>query len=429
MFYIMVKDTILYDRLNVQADASESQIQSAYRKLSKTLHPDKYTGPPEEGKIKFQEINEAKDILLDNEKRQLYNQIGIDILKGPQQNNMGDPFGGFSNMFGGGGFGNMFGGRGMNPRQKEQEHVKDSINVSLEQLYKGTTINFTYKQKVSCGPCNGEGSKDGKSTECKSCGGQGVRVQVIRMGPMIQQSVGECPNCRGQGKCISDDNRCDTCKGKCFNIKKRTLDIQIKAGLMHGNQINLFEEGHHLKSGKTNLILVINELPHERFQRYQNDLFTTIKLCLYQALFGFEKVIEHLDGRKLHISCQTKTDFNTVRKIAREGIKSLSSNSVGDLYVRFIREEPDLTILPNETKTQLKSIIQSFDKLEVQNESQIAKMSNLTKIGLSDCRPDQSKQIIDLLEQLNKQQSDNKHRKHTNAGSDNEQSGPQCVQQ
>ena len=72
---------------------------------------------------------------------------------------------------------------------------------------------------------------------------------------------------------------------------------------------------------------------------------------------------------------------------------------------------------------------QSFDKLEVQNESQIAKMSNLTKTGLSDCRPDQSKQIIDLLEQLNKQQSDNKHRKHMDSGSDNEQSGPQCVQQ
>ena len=428
MFYIMVKDTILYDRLNVSPDATEPQIQSAYRKLSKTLHPDKYNGPPEEGKIKFQEITEAKDVLLDNEKRELYNQIGIDILKGPQNNNMGDPFGGFGNMFGGGG-GFPFGMRGMQPRQKEQEHIKETINVSLEQLYKGSTVSFSYKQKVSCGACNGEGSKDGKSTECKPCGGQGMRVQVIRMGPMIQQSVGECPNCRGQGKCISDDNKCVTCNGKCFNVKKKTLDIQIKAGLMHGNQISISEEGHHLKSGKTNLILVINELPHERFQRYQNDLFLTIKLCLFQALFGFDKVIEHLDGRKLHISYPGRTEFNTIRKIAKEGIKSLSSGTVGDLYIKFTIELPDFTTLPVETKTQLKSIIQSFDKVEVQNESQISKTPNLNKTVLSDCRPDQSKQIIDLLEQLKKQQSENKHRRHKDSGSDNESGGTQCVQQ
>lgn len=408
----MVKDTILYDRLEISPDSSEAQIKKAYNKLSKQWHPDRHVNSPpdvkEQATGKFQEIGQAKEILLDAEKRQIYDQVGMDMFKNGMDNTDAhggpNPFADFGNIFGAGfpfgGMGGMGGMPGMGPRQSAPEDIVEKIDVTLEQIYNEETVNFSYKQKVYCGKCDGEGSKDGKTTKCISCDGKGMKVNIMRMGNMIQQSVGECGVCKGKGKIIEDSNKCETCTGKCYTVKDKTIQIPLKSGLSHGNKINLSGKGHQFKNTKTDLILVINEKPHGVFKRLDNNLFIDIDLKLYQGLFGFDKVISHLDGRKLHLSSSGKTDFNSVRKIVGEGMKSLQTGNKGDLFVRFNIELPNFISLPGETKTQLKSILQSFDKQEVNTEAQITKTPNLTKTILSECKQDQIDAILEAFNHI-----------------------------
>jgi DnaJ family protein A protein 2 len=407
----MVKDTILYDRLEISPDSSEAQIKKAYNKLSKVWHPDRHVNSPaeikEQATSKFQEIGQAKEVLLDEKKRQIYDQIGMDMFKnGMDQDDAHhgpNPFADFGNIFGAGfpfGMPGMPGMGGMGPRQSAPEDIMEKIDVTLEQIYNEETVNFTYKQKVYCTKCEGEGSKDGKATKCVGCDGKGMKVNIMRIGNMIQQSVGECNVCKGKGKVISDSNKCETCSGKCYTIKEKSIQIPLKSGLSHGNKITLSGKGNQFKNTKTDLILVINEKTHELFKRLDNNLFIDIELKLYQALFGFDKIINHLDGRKLHISSSSKTDFNTIRKISGEGMKSLQTGNKGDLHIRFTVELPNFVNLPGETKTQLKSILQTFDKQEVQSESQVSKTQNLTKTILTDCKQDQKEAILEAFNHI-----------------------------
>ncbi len=447
--YKMVKDTKLYDILEIKPDATEAQIKKAYNKLSKIWHPDKHTDPEDKKKAseKFQEINRAKETLLNHESRKVYDDIGMDFFNPENQapQNAGpNPFADFGNIFGGGfpfGMGGMgpmgMGGMpGMGPRQKQPENIMEPINVTLDQIYNEETIDFSYKQKHSCSKCDGEGTKSGKTSKCDGCKGQGVKVQMIRMGPMIQQSMAECHQCKGKGKVIADEDKCETCTGKGHVVKDKTIQVKLISRLNHGFKMTLEGKGHQLKEGKTDLILVVNEKPHMQFKRYENDLFVDIDIKLYQALFGFEKILTHMDGRKLHLSCSGSTDFKEIRKINNEGMK-ISNNSKGDLYIRFNIVLPNFTSLPTETKTQLKSLLQSFDKAEVQQENQVLKTQNLTKTVLTDCK--QSDSINQLMDSIknNKQKEFKKSNKkafddsdNSDFEMDNENDGPsQCVHQ
>jgi len=414
----MVKDNTLYDRLEVNTNASHDEIKKSYFKLSKKWHPDKHIDEQEklEATQKFKELSEAKEILLDEEKRNLYNQIGMDILNnGGQMQNDFNPFGEggfpFDNIFNShfnfnmGNMGNM----GNNRREEKPENIIETINVTLEDIYNEKTVDFTYKQKVYCSKCNGEGYKDGKSPICRECNGKGMKVQIIRMGNMIQQLSNTCGNCRGTGKVSSDEDKCDICVGNCYTIKDKQISIPLKSGLSNENKINISGKGHQLKNGKTDLIININEIHHSIFKRNGNDLFITLEIRLYQALFGFSKIINHLDNRELLINSNTKTDFNTIRKISNEGFKSLNSNDTGDLYVKFIINLPNLIDLPDEGKNNLKSILALFDKDEVDIENNINNKENLTKVNLCQC----NQNIFDSIKQdKSSDEEDNQHHHH-----------------
>jgi DnaJ-class molecular chaperone len=139
----MVKDTTLYKRLEVETDANESTIKKAYIKLSKVWHPDKHPeAMKEEATTKFKEITEAKDILTNKEKRDLYDQIGMDILKqgaeNPEGPDLSSMFGGMGGMPGfpfGGGMGGGFPFGGMHQQNSGPENIMANIDVTLEQLY------------------------------------------------------------------------------------------------------------------------------------------------------------------------------------------------------------------------------------------------------------------------------------------------------
>ena len=179
----MVHDAKLYDELGVSPSANEEEIKKAYRKMSIKWHPDKNPDNKEEATKNFQRISEAYSILSDREKRQNYDQFGMDFVN--NQNDGGvDPSDIFSQFFGNGGspFGFNFNHGGQ--RQKPQEDIQLKLNVTLEQIYNEETVEINYSHKIYCKTCNGTGNKNKKKSKCTSCNGKGKKIQVIRMGPM-----------------------------------------------------------------------------------------------------------------------------------------------------------------------------------------------------------------------------------------------------
>ena len=369
----MVKDTKLYDILNIKPDATDNDIKKSYYSLSKIWHPDKNNS--EEAKVKFQEIQNAKDILLDVNKRELYDRTGK--LNGNEEGISMNQFFNFR-------------------QEREEINVIERLNVTLEQIYNEETIPFTYKYKSKCTLCNA-------NIECSSCNGQGIHIKLMQFGPMIQQIVQPCLVCGGRK--INTSYNCSSCK-LGYNMKERTINIPLKSNLKTGHKINISNKGHHLKSGRTDLILIINELEHEIFTRKNDNLFMEIELKLYQALFGFDKVINYLDNTKLHISSCGKTDYDTTRKLVGFGMKKNNSSEKGDLYINFTFR------LPNINSPQLKSVLEKFNKEEVELEKEIVNDTSLVNTLLLDCDK--------IVEDDDENQNENNFQQHE---------GVQCAQQ
>jgi DnaJ-class molecular chaperone len=319
----MPRDTVLYDRLEVSYNASTEEIQKVGRKMSMKWHPDKNINNREEAEKKFKEVREAVDILTDPEKRKLYDQYGIEGLNrvneepGPANFSFPFPFN----------------------RQNEPEHVVHNISCSLEQIAREEVVTFTYPRKMVCDGCEGEGGKN--TIICNKCNGRGMHVQIIQLGPMTQQTMGPCQSCNGTGRQVRD--KCTTCKGKTFVIIQETGTIKLQNGLENGMKVKVDGRGNRFKNGTTDLIIVINEEPHEAFTRKGENVYVDIDLTLYEALFGFRKIVYHLDGRILRVSYSGKTNYGTSRKIVNEGFSNLRKGGVkGDLYLRFVFDLPDL---------------------------------------------------------------------------------------
>ena len=387
----MVKDKTLYDRLEVDPSTSIDDIKKKGKKLLIKWHPDKHPDNVEQATKKFQEIQEALSYLDTPEKKEMYDRFGMEGAKGMGDGNSpfgeGFPFGGGGFPFGGGGFsfgggGFPFGGGGFpfgeQQTRQEKEDIIHKLNVTLTQIYKEETIDIKYNQKISCGKCNGEGTKNGIKSDCKNCGGKGVQLKQIRMGPILQQSLAPCGSCNGKGKHIQEENKCGTCLGATYTIKEKVLPVQMKNGFGNGLKIQLEGKGNNINGVKSDLVLVINEVEDNVFKRSNSDLIVDINLKLYQALFGFDKVLTHLDGRKLHLHHTGKTNYSKVRKISGEGMYDLRTKTKGDLILIFKFDLPTIT---NET---LMKALMLVDKNESINEKEILTKTDLLKTVMLD---------------------------------------------
>ena len=372
----MVRDSTLYDKLGVSTNASADDINKAYKKLAVKMHPDKNPNDPD-ANAKFQEINQAKEILTNDEKKKMYDQVGMDYVNNPQgggSNVSAEDI--FAQMFGGGGGGGGgfpfgFGGNpfGMRREREENEHITINKDVNLEQLYNEEAITLEFKQKHMCKDCDGEGTKDKTSTKCGPCGGQGMVIQRIQMGPMIQQIQSHCPHCQGSGKGqVHPNNKCNSCDGKAYKFKDVKINVPLKSGLSNGQQIQIPGHGNNLKSGKSDLIIILSVQEHPIFKRDGNDLKINIELKLYQSIFGFNKIIKHLDKRELLISYVGKTNHDCVRRINGEGIKGLDGNK-GNLIITFKVNIP--VVEEEELKNKLLSTLKIIDKIENEKEETI----------------------------------------------------------
>jgi len=179
------------------------------------------------------------------------------------------------------------------------------VHVSLEDLYKGKTTKLALTRNLICGKCKGKGGKEGAVKTCHNCHGRGIKVTLRQMGPMIQQIQAPCDECSGTGEVINARDRCSQCKGKKVMPDKKFLEVHIDKGMTGGQTIQFRGESDQSPNAEAgDVVIVIEEKPHDRFKRKENDLIIEVEIDLLTALAGGQLSIKHLDDRALIVQLE-----------------------------------------------------------------------------------------------------------------------------
>jgi|UniRef100_A0A7S4GI47 DnaJ family protein A protein 2 len=339
----MVRDSKFYDVLGVSPDASEGDIKKAYRKIAIQCHPDKNPSP--EAAEKFKAASQAYEVLSDEDKRKTYDRYGEEAVNGEGGGGPGMSAQDIFSQFFGGGFGGGGGGRSQESRGKDVGHA---MPVSLEDLYNGKTRKLALNKQVICSTCNGSGSKTkGRTSTCQECRGQGIRVVVRQLGPgMVQQMQTTCPACKGEGVAVDPKDRCTACSGNRVSNEKKILEVHIDKGMKHNDKITFSREGDQHPDIKIpgDVVIVLQEKKHERFERKGQDLVMHKTISLAEALCGFSFPIKHLDGRTLLVKSQPGNVVKPGKTMAipNEGMpKHRNPFDKGSLLIVMDVEMPD----------------------------------------------------------------------------------------
>lgn len=351
-----------YQILEVNKESTQEDIKKNYKKLAKKWHPDKNPECKEEAEVKFKLINEAYEVLSDEKKRQIYDQHGIDGLKESEGGGIPhnfNPFDIFNKMFG-----------HMNPTRNNNE-VPDCIiqlELTLDQLYNGASLEKEFERHSFCTKCDGKGSKSG-DIKCKTCNGQGGVLQMIGPG-MLSQT--QCKTCRGSGSDPSVE-KCKKCHGVKFSKETISATINVPKGAYNKYPIIIEGEGNAVpledvdkyENPRSNLvIIVVEKIQHPVFKRGvmipekkkidPSDLLIDIELSLVESLLGFNKEIEHLDGRKLTLCMTSSVRHSDIVVILKEGMPKLNNDTEkGDLFVRISVEHPSKIVMDDIMKKNL----------------------------------------------------------------------------
>ena len=322
-----------YKLLNVDRNASSTDIKKSYRKLAMKHHPDK-GGDPE----KFKEINGAHEVLSNPEKRELYDKYGPDGLRqgGGGGGGMGDIF----DMFFGGG-----GGRGRSSR-REKAQLKPTvkkINIDMEQIYNGHLKSVIVDRKIMCVTCDGKGGKNIKT--CTQCKGRGVVVRMVQLGPgMYSQSQTSCGTCSGEGKIFKKEDICKQCKGEKTLMKPEKIEIPIEKGIPDKHQIKIEGKGNEHPDYRTgDLVVVVFTNPHSEYERKGSHLYLKKKISLYEALVGFKFNVEQLDNNLITVTTAPGEiiQHGQVKMVQDMGLPVYKETfSYGNLYIEFEVEFP-----------------------------------------------------------------------------------------
>ncbi len=341
-----------YEVLGVGKNASADEIKKAFRKAAVKHHPDKEGGD----ETKFKEINEAYEVLKDQQKRQRYDQFGHAGVGGASGGGAGggspfEGFGGFDGQnvhfdFGDGGLGDLFGqffsggqsqqsGRG----QRRGRDVETSITLSFEQAVFGTEERIELTMDDECSHCKGTTVEPGYSMKtCPTCQGAGQQTRVMNtIFGQMQQAV-TCETCHGRGKV--PEKVCTVCGGKGTERRKQDMQVKIPAGIDDGATIRLKERGEAIADGvRGDLYIHIRVKAHRKFTREGDIILSEEHVSMIDAALGTEIDVETVDGKitmRVPAGTQSGTDF----KLSKHGIPHLRSEARGPHIVSIIVDTP-----------------------------------------------------------------------------------------
>ena len=339
-----------YEVLGIGKNATDAEIKSAYRKLAKKYHPDLNPGN-KEAEEKFKEVNEANDVLSDPQKRQRYDQFGfagVDpnyaAANGGGAGGFGGGFGGvdlgdiFGDIFGGGfgggfsGFGGGSSTRTANVPRKGHD-IQASVILTFEEAAHGCSKKITINRQDTCPDCGGTGAAKGTSPEtCPDCGGRGYVVTQQRTPFGVMQSQQPCSHCGGRGTIIR--NPCKTCRGTGKTAARKSLEINIPAGIDDDQNIALRGQGDAGSNGGPagDVIVHVTVKADPMFERDGYDVTIHVPITFSQAVLGDDVEVPTVDGRIVqHIPEGTQS--GTKFRLRGQGIQYLNGRGRGDQYV------------------------------------------------------------------------------------------------
>jgi molecular chaperone DnaJ len=342
-----------YETLEVDRTVDAAGLKAAFRKLAMKWHPDRNPGD-KTSELRFKEINEAYEVLKDDDKRAAYDRFGHAAFEQGAGGAAG--FGAgfassfsdiFEDLFG------MAGQRGRGGRERGAD-LRYNMDITLEDAFNGKTAQISIPVSVTCEACSGTGAKVGtKPKACGTCGGAG-RVRHAQGFFTMERT---CPACQGRGQVIEDP--CPNCAGAGRVTRERTLSVNIPPGVEDGTRIRLAGEGEAgLRGGSPgDLYIFLSLEPHPFFQRDGADLHCRVPVSMVAAALGGEFEVPTIDTGKTRIKIPPGTQSGRRLRIGGKGMPILRSRQTGDMYVQVMVETPQ-----NLTKKQ-QELLAEFEQL------------------------------------------------------------------
>ncbi len=348
-----------YETLGVKKNASKDEIKSAYRKLAKKYHPDnKETG----NEAKFKEVQEAYDILYDDQKRAAYDQFGHAAFEQTGGGAGGNPFqGGFSGFSDMGDLGDIFssffgGGARRNANPNGPQRGDDDLmraRIDFIDAVNGKEITISLDIDETCSHCHGTGAETPNDIHtCSHCSGRGFINTQKRTLFGVMNAQETCPYCGGSGKIV--DHKCSSCGGKGYTRKKKDITVKIPAGINNGQQIRVSGMGGRGLNGGPNgdLYVEIAIKEHSYFKRDGNDIHIEVPLDFVDAILGTTIEVPTVYG-EYNVTVPSGTQPGQILRMKGQGIKDLRSGKPGDQYVHLLIKMP--TSLSKEQKQALEN--------------------------------------------------------------------------
>ncbi|MDR3310252.1 MAG: molecular chaperone DnaJ [Oscillospiraceae bacterium] len=351
-----------YETLGVGKSAPADEIKKAYRKLAKQYHPDLNPGNAE-AEAKLKEVNEAYEVLSDDDKKSRYDQYGH---AGVDPNySQGGGFDGFSGGFSDLGdiFGSIFGGGSRQtqsrtgPRQGERIVVETQI--SFEEAAFGCEKDVDVSRIDPCDDCSGTGAQPGtEARRCDACRGTGVVTTNQRTPFGTMQSQSECPKCQGRGKII--EKPCDKCKGQGRVRRRKTISVNIPAGIDDDQTLSVRGAGSAGANGgaRGDLYVTVRVKRHDVFERDGTTVLYTLPVSFTDAALGASLDVPTLDG-DVRWTVPEGTQTGTRFRLRGKGITSLRTGSRGDQIITVTVVTP--TRLTSEQRDLLRRLSDGGD--------------------------------------------------------------------
>ncbi len=324
-----------YEILGVSRNATQEEIKKAYRRLALKYHPDR-NQQDREAEEKFKEIVEAYSVLSDPEKRRIYDLYGEEGLKGGARAsadffefNLDDLFSSFEDFFG------PFGG--FSRQKRRGSHVEKTVWISLEEAATGTAREVELERTTLCPRCKGTGAEpEAGWKKCPLCHGAGRVIE----GGFFFRIEKTCPRCGGRGYIPAAV--CRRCGGKGFVIEKKTIKINIPAGVEDGTILVASGEGNAggTTGARGDLRITVRVKEHPYFHRQGADLFTEAKVDYISAILGGELEMKDIYGQNFILKIPPGTQPGAKIKVPGKGLPHLGREKRGDLFVKIKVEIP-----------------------------------------------------------------------------------------
>ena len=368
-----------YEVLGVSRDATAEQIKKAYRKMAMKHHPD--VASDADSAEKFKEVQEAYEVLHDDNKRAIYDRGGD-----PNRGGGAPGFDGFGGFSGAGGFGGgfdftnlvdaMFGAQAQRGPRSRTRRGQDALvrqQLTLAEAAFGVTKPLNIDTAVVCPKCEGSGAEEGSEpVTCATCHGRGDITQVQRSFLGDIRTSQPCPTCRGYGSTIP--RPCGECSGEGRVRHKRQLSVQIPAGVSTGNRMHLESEGEVGPGGGPagDLYVELIVANHEVFSREGDNLEMVLTVPMTAAALGTtiqvttleaEREDSELADRSLDVTVEPGTQSGTRISVPQRGVPRLRGGGRGELGITFIVATP--TKLDDEQRDLLRRLAEKRDETSV----------------------------------------------------------------